>query len=107
MWAMISHIVALSGLLGNGIGFVLGPLLVWLLKREDHPFINEQGREAVNFQLSMLLYIVIGVLLILVVIGIPILIVLGILAVVFPIIAAVKANNGEHYRYPLTIRFLK
>ena len=52
-WAMVCHLAALVGLLGNGIGFLLGPLVVWLFKNEDDPFIDEQGKEAVNFQITM------------------------------------------------------
>ena len=106
-WAMICHIIALSGLLANGIGFLLGPLLVWLLKKEDHPFIDEQGKEAVNFQITMFIVLFISVILCLFLIGFLFLIVIGVLMVIFPIIAAIKANDGEHYRYPLCLRFIK
>jgi len=106
-WAMICHMVALVGLLGNGIGFLLGPLVVWLIKKEDDPFIDEQGKEAVNFQLTMFIAAIISAFLILVVIGILLLIIVGLMMIVFPIIAALKANEGEHYRYPIAIRFLK
>jgi len=106
-WAMICHLVALVGLLGNGIGFLLGPLVVWLVKRHDDPFIDEQGKEAVNFQITMLIAALVSGVLIFVLIGIPLLIVVAILTIVFPIIAAVKANQGEHYRYPLSIRMIK
>jgi uncharacterized Tic20 family protein len=106
-WAMICHIVALVGLLGNGIGFLLGPLLAWLIKKDDHPFIDEQGKEAVNFQITMFIAAFLSALLVLVLIGILFLIVVGILMIVFPIIAAIRANEGEHYRYPLSIRFIK
>ena len=106
-WAMICHLVALVGLLGNGIGFLLGPLVVWLIKRQDDPFIDEQGKEAVNFQITMLIAAVVSVPLVLVLVGVVLLIIVGILAIVFPIIAALKANEGAHYRYPLSIRFIK
>ncbi len=106
-WAMICHIIALVGLLGNGIGFVVGPLVVWLIKKEDHPFIDEQGKEAVNFQITMFIALFVSAILTLIVIGIALLILVGILMVVFPIIAAIKANDGEHYRYPLSIRIIK
>jgi uncharacterized Tic20 family protein len=105
-WAAICHAVALVGLMGNGIGFVLGPLLVWLIKKEDHPFIDEQGKEALNFQITMMLAVVVSLLLILVLIGVFLLAVVGIMMVVLPIVAAVKANNGEHYHYPFTFRFV-
>ena len=106
-WAMICHIVALTGLLANGIGYLVGPLLVWLFKKEDDPFIDEQGKEAVNFQITMFIALFVSALLIVIGIGIFLLIVIGLLMTVFPIIAAVRANNGEHYRYPLTYRFIK
>ncbi len=106
-WATICHISALVGLLGNGVGFLLAPLIVWLLKRENDEFIDEQGKEALNFQITMFIAAGIGGLLTLVLIGIPLLIVVGVLMIVFPIIGAVKANNGEHYKYPLTFRFIK
>ena len=105
--AMLCHIVALVGLLGNGIGFILGPLIVWLVKREDHDFINEQGKEAVNFQITMMLAMIVAVPLIFVVIGIPLALIIGIAMTVLPVIAAIKANDGESYKYPLTYRFLK
>ena len=106
-WGMICHLVSLVGLLGNGIGFLIGPLAVWLIKKEDDPFIDEQGKEAVNFQLTMLIAALASALLILVVIGIVLLVVVGLLMTILPIIAAIQANEGTHYRYPLTIRFIK
>jgi len=106
-WASICHIIALVGLLGNGIGFVLGPLIVWLLKKDDHPFIDEQGKEALNFQITMIIALAISGLLALVLIGFVLLFVVGIFMTVMPIIAAIKASEGKHYRYPVSIRFVK
>jgi uncharacterized Tic20 family protein len=106
-WAMGCHMIALVGLLGNGIGFVVGPMILWLIKREDHPFIDEQGKEAVNFQITMCIALLISALLIFVVIGFFLLPIVGIVDVVLTIIAGLKAANGEHYRYPFAIRFIK
>ncbi len=110
-WAMIAHLSALVGLLGNGIGFVLGPLIVWLWKRDDDEFIKEQALEALNFQITMVLAAIASVLLMLTVVGIVIgalvLIVVGVLMVVMPIVAAVPAKRGMHYRYPLSLRLVK
>jgi len=106
-WAMLCHLLALSGLLGNGIGFLLGPLVTWLVKREDHPFIDEQGKEAVNFQITMFLALIVSVPFLLILVGILMMIAIGILMVVFPIVAAIQASEGKPYRYPLTIRFIQ
>ena len=106
-WATICHISALTGFLGNGIGFILGPLIVWILKRDDDPFIDDQGKEALNFQITMFIAAIISAILMLVVVGIFLLIIIGLLMLIMPIVAAVKSSNGELYRYPLTIRFVK
>lgn len=106
-WAMLCHLMALVGLLGNGIGFLLGPLVVWLLKKEDHPFVDDQGKEAVNFQITMLLAVLISVPLMFVIIGIFTAILAVILMIILPIFAAVRTNDGIMYRYPLSIRFIK
>ena len=105
-WAMLCHLSALIGLLGNGIGFVLGPLFVWLFKREDAPLIDEAGKEALNFQLTMFLAIFACIPLLFILIGIPLLIVVGLVMTINPIIAAIKTSNGERYRYPISIRFI-
>jgi len=106
-WAMVCHLIALVGLLGNGIGFVLGPLIVWLLKKEDHPFIDEQGKESLNFQITMFIALLISAILALVFVGFVLLFLVGIVMTIFPIIGAIKANDGAHYRYPISIRFIK
>lgn len=105
-WAMACHLIALVGLIGNGIGFLLGPLIVWLVKKDEHPFIDEQGKEAVNFQITMLAAAIVSGLLVLVLIGVVLLIVVGLAMVIFPIIGAVRANGGEHYRYPISFRLI-
>lgn len=105
-WAMLCHLSALVGLLGNGIGFLIGPLVVWLLKRHDDPLIDEQGKEAINFVLTMFLCLFVSLVLAFVLIGIPLLFVFGLWIVINPIVAAVKTSNGERYRYPVAIRFI-
>ncbi len=111
MWAMICHLAGLAGLVVPVIGCIIGPLIVWQIKKEEFPFVDEQGKEAVNFQISMSLYLLISAIiwipLSFVCIGVFIPVAIGIVDLVFLLIAAVKANNGEHYRYPLTIRFIK
>lgn len=99
-WAVAAHLLPWVG-----IGF-LGPLIIWLIKRDESPFVEEHAREALNFQISFLIYMVVSALLMLVIIGIFLFIGIGIFGIVVMIIAAVKAANGEQYRYPLTIRFI-
>jgi uncharacterized Tic20 family protein len=112
MWAMICHLAGLAGYIVPVVGNIVAPLIVWQIKKDDFPFVDEQGKEAVNFQISMSLYALIGsVLCLITCVGavlIPfVVIAVGIVDLVFLLIAAVKANNGQHYRYPLTIRFIK
>jgi len=112
MWAMFCHLAGLAGCIIPTVGNIVAPLIFWQIKKEEYPFVDEQGKEAVNFQISMSLYALIGtVLCIVTCIGavlIPVVgLVIGIFDLVFLLIAAVKANNGQHYRYPLTIRFIK
>ena len=114
-WAMVAHISAFAVFLG--IPWFVGPLIVWLLKRTDDPFVDAHGKEAVNFSLSVLIYaaalvvggIVFGILT-LGLIVIPVVLVaiaLGIFWFVVTLIAAVKASSGERYEYPLTIRLVQ
>jgi uncharacterized protein len=120
-WGIAAHLLGLGGALATVItlGF-LGPLFVWLIKRDDHPFIDHHAKESLNFQLTTLVALVVGL-----VAAIPIFLLgfltLGVLWVVagvvvmaavvvwfvFPIIGAVRAANGEGYRYPVNIRFVK
>lgn len=107
MWAMLCHLTALIGFGTAALGFIVGPLVVWLLKRNDFPFVDEQGKEAVNFQISMFIYIVASFLLCFVLIGFVLLPAALIINLIFIITAAIKANDGEHYRYPLSIHFIR
>jgi len=105
-WCVLCHASALLGLFFHFLGHLLGPLIVWLIKRGDSPEIDAHGKESLNFQLSMLIYDAIAAILCIVLIGIPILIILWIVNTVFVIIASIRASEGQLYRYPLTIRFL-
>ncbi len=106
-WCVFCHAVALLGLFLHFIGHFFGPLIVWLLKRHDAPEIDAHGKESVNFQLSMLIYNAIAGILCLVLIGFPLLVLLWIANNVLVIIASIRASEGQLYRYPFTIRFLK
>jgi uncharacterized Tic20 family protein len=105
-WTVLCHASALAGLFFHFLGHLLGPLIVWLVKRGDSPEIDAHGKESLNFQISMLIYDAIAAVLCIVLIGIPILIALWLLNTVFVIIASVKASEGTLYRYPFTIRFI-
>jgi uncharacterized Tic20 family protein len=106
MWATICHLAAFAGL-AIPLGNIAGPLIVWLIKREGLPLVEDQGKEALNFQISVTIYILVSIALCFACIGFVLLPVAVIFAIVMTIVAAVKASTGVAYRYPLTIRFLK
>ena len=105
-WCLICHLSALAGFVIPGAGHILGPLIVWLVKRAESAEIDAHGKEALNFQISMLIYNVVAGILCLLVIGFALLAVLHVLNVVFVIIAALRASEGQMYRYPLTLRLI-
>jgi len=104
---VLCHASALLGLFLHFFGHLLGPLIVWLVKRGDSPEIDTHGKESLNFQLSMLIYDAIAFVLCFVLIGIPILILLWVLNTIFVIIASIQASEGKLYRYPLAISLIK
>ena len=106
MWAMFCHIAAFAFFIFP-FGNILGPLVIWLIKKEKHPFVDEQGKESLNFQISITLYGLAALLLSIILIGIPILIALFFFDFIMVVIAAVKANDGYHYRYPLSIELIR
>lgn len=107
-WGMFTHLSALiAQFLLPGLGPIIGPLIIWLIKKDTMPFVDDQGKEAINFNISIFIYGIICGLLWLVLIGMVLLPLLGIFWLIFTIVASVKAYEGVAYRYPLTIRFLK
>ena len=104
-FAMLCHLSSFAGLFVP-LGNIWGPLVFWLIKKDEMPEVDMHGKESLNFQISMSIYIFVSVILVLLLIGIPMLIGLTIFWIVAVIIASVRANNGELYRYPLSIRFL-
>ena len=105
-FGMLCHLSALAGYF-IPFGNILGPLVFWLLKKDQHPFVDDQGKESLNFQISCFLYLIISAILIVIFVGIVLMIAIGIFELIFIIIATVKANEGVAFRYPLTIRFIK
>ncbi len=120
-WGIAAHLIGLGGALLTVVtlGF-LGPLVVWLLKREEHPFIDHHAKESLNFQLTTLLALVVATLAaipvfllgfltfgVLWLVAIIVVVAATVVWFVFPVIGAVKAANGEGYRYPVSIRFVR
>lgn len=105
-WTMLCHLSSLSGLI-IPFGFLLGPFIIWLIKKNELPSVDAHGKEALNFNLSILIYSIVAGLLALVLIGFAFLAVIFLVWIICTIVAAVKASNGELYRYPVTIRMLK
>jgi len=111
-WGMLCHLAALSAFF-SGIGLVLGPLIVWLIKRDEMPFVNDQGKEALNFNITV--FIVSAALWIIsivtlglgLLIAVPLWIVIALIWLIVTIVAAIKANDGEYYRYPFALRLIK
>src|ERR1700759_4686491 len=106
-WAALCHASALLGVFFHAPGHLLGPLIIWLVKRDDSPEIDAHGKGAVNLQISMLIYNVVAAVFCLVLIGFFFLAVLWVLNAFLAIVAAIQASDGKFYRYPMTIRFIQ
>jgi hypothetical protein len=100
MMALLAHI------LGIPLG-PLGPLIIWLIKKDQSPFVDDQGKEALNFQLMLLIGYIIGSVTMFVCIGFIIVPAVAIVSIIFSIMAAIKANAGIAYRYPFNLRLIK
>ena len=105
-WAMFCHLGAYAGYI-LPFGHILAPLIIWLVKKNEFPLVEDQGKESLNFQISITIYALVAALLALKLIGFVVMFGLAIFAIVMVVVAAIKANSGERYRYPLTIRFTK
>ena len=117
LWAMWAHLCGLLWLLGSGgliffpfgslaLFTILGPLIIWKAKGDTMPFAGAQAKEALNFQITVLLAGVASCLLIFILIGLVMLWILGLLNLIFVIIAAIQVNEGKPYRYPFTLRLI-
>lgn len=115
-WAMFAHLSSLLGLILTGHWFgwgcFLGPLIIWLVKKDSMPFVNDQGKEALNFNITVaIVFFALFVLTLItlglgVLIAVPVGIVVGVAWLVFTIVAAIRANEGVRYRYPFTLRLI-
>jgi len=104
-WGLLAHLSALSGFVVP-FGSVLGPLIVWQVKKNEMAFVDDQGKEALNFQITLLLEMLVAGLLCFVLIGFLLLPAVMLYGLVMTIIGGVQANNGVRYRYPLTLRLV-
>ena len=111
-WGALCHLCGLAGYLGNGIGSVIAPLIIWLIKKDESPAVDYHGKEALNFNISVMIYgFALGGITVLTAglamfVTIPLLVILAIFHFVCVIYAAVKASDGKPYRYPLCIRLI-
>ncbi len=106
MWGMFCHLSALSGFV-IPFGNIIGPLIIYSMKKDEYAFVADQGKESLNFQISVLIYLMISGIAVLLIVGIFMLITVGLLSLILTVVASVRANDGEYYRYPLCIRFIK
>lgn len=105
-WAMLCHLSAFAGFFFP-FGGIIGPLICWLSRKDESLWIDMNGKASMNFQLSVLLYIVLAIPLCFIIVGIPIVMFLGLLKIVCIIIASIKASKGEKFKYPLSIPFIQ
>ena len=105
-WATFCHLSALAGYF-IPLGNLLGPLVIWLLKKDLYASVDQHGKEALNFQISISIYALAASALIVVLVGIPLLLALAVFNFLMIIVAAVKCKNGQAFRYPLSLRLLK
>ena len=105
MWAMFAHLSALAGFI-IPFGSILGPLIIWQIKKNEYPLVDDQGKEALNFQITMAIALVVSFVLMIVLIGFILIWVVGLFDLIMIVIASIKANNGERYRYPFTLRLV-
>jgi len=106
-FGMLCHLIAFAGFVVPIIGSILGPLVVWLVKKDEMPFVDDQGKESINFQITVFIGFVLSFILMFVFIGFFLMIALAIFDLVMVIIAAMQANEGVRYRYPFSLRFIK
>lgn len=103
---MLCHLIALVGLL-IPFGNILGPLVIWLVKKDQSSFVDVEGKEALNFNITVAIAGFVSFLLMAVAIGFALVVIVAIFWIVMAIVAASKASSGEHYRYPLTLRLVQ
>ena len=112
-WGLFGHLSSLTGLFTGGIGNIIGPLIIWLIKKDTMAFASDQAKEALNFNITLLIISIVLVLVTFFTLGLgifitlPLGVLIGIAWRVLNIMAAINANNGEAYRYPFALRLIK
>jgi uncharacterized Tic20 family protein len=106
-WGLIAHLSAFAGLIAPFAGNVIGPLVVWLVKREQSAFVEAEAKEALNFNITVFIGYAVCMLFMIVFIGFLMAAALFIYWLVMTILAAVKAGEGVPYRYPFALRLVK
>lgn len=106
LWGMLCHLTAFAGFIVP-FGSIIAPLVIWLIKKSDIPFVDDQGKESINFQITVLIAAIICGILMFIGIGFLLLFALAIYAIIMVIIASLKANEGIAYRYPYSLRLIK
>jgi uncharacterized Tic20 family protein len=114
MWNMLCHISALAGFIGIPFGNIIGPLVIWQIKKNEFPSVEMHGKAALNFQITITIAaLIVGVaafILSFILIGLllyPVVFLLILCGFIFPIIAGIKANDGKDYKYPYAFEFIK
>jgi uncharacterized Tic20 family protein len=106
MWAMLAHLFGFAGFLFP-FANIICPLIIWMVKREQFAFVDDQAKEALNFQISLTIYAILAGLSIFVLVGIVLLPVVLVFGIVCKILGCIRAHQGIAWRYPLTIRFIR
>lgn len=106
IWSIFCHLSSFAGYFVIPFGNIIGPLIIWLIKKDEYPIVNTHAMESINFQISITIYTIISLFLCFIVIGFIILPIITVSNIILVILASIKANNGEVYRYPFTIRLI-
>ena len=105
-WSMMIHLSQFCGYFIPFAGFFV-PIVLWQMKKDESPVIDNHGKIVTNWILREMIYLSVGAILCIIIIGIPMLIAIGIVSIIFPILGGIKANNGETWEYPMSIKFFK
>jgi len=106
-WAVLTHLASLAFLIGIPFGNIVGPLVVWLIKKDQFPMVNDGGKDALNFQITMAICAMACIPLMFIIIGFFLIFAVAVFDIIMVILAAVKASEGVRFKYPLTLQLIK